>query len=238
MLYLKNSSEKRNENGDFALEGLIFDLDGTLIDSVGIYYLMMESVFERLHRPRVSREVMRRAIKDNGFEWDLVLPAGSGRSKEELTAAAREVIRDMYPRVFEDRVNVVPGADHVLRSLHEQKMKLGLVTSTLGRFIEFKLIPLKRCGVRHLFHSIITLDDVENRKPSGDPLLECARRLGETPGQCAYVGDTTGDIVAGKAAGMRTIAVLTGLDDYEALKGEDPDMILHSVSQLPERLSL
>jgi phosphoglycolate phosphatase-like HAD superfamily hydrolase len=37
---------------------------------------------------------------------------------------------------------------------------------------------------------------------------------------------------------MRTIAVLTGLDDYEALKGEDPDMILHSVSQLPERLSL
>ena len=237
MLILKQETEKAGAGG-FALEGLIFDLDGTLIDSVGIYYTMMESVFERLHWPRVSREVMRKAIKDDGFEWGLVLPAGSGRSKEDLIAAAREVIRDLYPRVFEDRVEVVPGADQVLRKLHEREVKLGLVTSTLGRFIEFKLIPLKRCGVHHLFHSVITLDDTKNRKPSGDPLLECAKRLGENPEKCAYVGDTTGDIVAGKAAGMRTIAVLTGLDDYQALKGEGPDMILDSVSQLPERLNL
>ena len=237
MLILKQETEKAGVGG-FALEGLIFDLDGTLIDSVGIYYTMMESVFERLHWPRVSREVMRKAIKDDGFEWGLVLPAGSGRSKEDLIAAAREVIRDLYPRVFEDRVEVVPGADQVLSKLHEREVKLGLVTSTLGRFIEFKLIPLKRCGVHHLFHSVITLDDTKNRKPSGDPLLECAKRLGENPEKCAYVGDTTGDIVAGKAAGMRTIAVLTGLDDYQALKGEGPDMILESVSQLPERLNL
>ena len=113
MLYSEKQmrQQKHADAGGFALEGLIFDLDGTLIDSVGIYYTMMESVFERLHWPRVSREIMRKAIKDDGFEWGLVLPAGSGRSKEDLIAAAREVIRDMYPRVFEDRVNVVPGAD-------------------------------------------------------------------------------------------------------------------------------
>ncbi len=237
MLFLKKDALKAGDGG-IALESLIFDLDGTLIDSVGVYYTMMESVFDRLHWPRVSREVMRKAIKDDGFEWGLVLPTESGRSEEELIAAAREVIRDMYPRVFEDTVNVVPGADELLRKLYDRKVKLGLVTSTLGRFIEFKLIPLKRCGVHHLFHSVITLDDVENRKPSGDPLLECARRLGENPETCAYVGDTTGDIVAGKAAGMRTIGVLTGLDDYQALRGEDPDLILDSVSQLPERLNL
>jgi HAD superfamily hydrolase (TIGR01509 family) len=135
-------------------------------------------------------------------------------------------------------VDLVPGAEHLLKKLHERNVKLGLVTSTLGRFIEFKLIPLKKCGVRDLFQSVITLDDVKNRKPSGDPLVECARRLEVSPGKCAYVGDAAGDIVAGKAAGMRTIGVLTGLDDYQALKGEDPDMILDSVSQLPERLNL
>jgi HAD superfamily hydrolase (TIGR01509 family) len=237
MVFLKNSTGKAGDGG-MALEGLIFDLDGTLIDSVGIYYFMMESVFERLRWPRMSREVMRKAIKEDGFEWSLVLPAGTGRSDEDLIASAREVIREMYPRVFEDMVEVLPGVEHLLKKLHERNMKLGLVTSTLGRFIEFKLIPLKKCGVRDLFHSVITLDDVKNRKPSGDPLLECARRLGESPGKCAYVGDATGDIVAGKAAGMRTIAVLSGLDDYETLKGEDPDMILDSVSQLTERLSL
>ena len=237
MLFLKNSTAKAGDGG-MALDGFIFDLDGTLIDSVGIYYIMMESAIERLHWPQVSREVMRKAIKDDGFEWGLVLPSGTGRSDEDLIVSAREIIREMYPRVFEDMVDVVPGAEPLLKNLRERHVKLGLVTSTLGRFIEFKLLPLKKCGVRDLFHSVITLDDVKNRKPSGDPLLECARRLGEKPERCAYVGDAAGDIVAGKAAGMRTIAVLSGLDDYETLKGEDPDMILDSVSQLQERLSL
>jgi HAD superfamily hydrolase (TIGR01509 family) len=237
MLFLKNHTEKTG-NGGFALESLVFDLDGTLIDSVATYYLMMESVFERLHWPRVSREVMRQAIRDGGFDWGSVLPSGTGQPEEDLIASARVVIREMYPRVFEDEVDLVPGAEHLLKKLHDRNVKLGLVTSTLGRFIEFKLIPLKKCGLRDLFDSVITLDDVKNRKPSGDPLLECARRLGEDAEKCAYVGDATVDIVAGKAAGMRTIAVLTGVDDYEALKGENPDMILDSVSQLTERLSL
>jgi len=237
MLFIKNNTEKTG-NGGFALASLIFDLDGTLIDSVATYYLMMESVFERLHWPQVSREVMRQAIKDGGFDWGSVLPSGTGCTEENLIASARVVIREMYPRVFEDEVDLVPGAEHLLKKLHDRKVKLGLVTSTLGRFIEFKLIPLKKCGLRDLFESVITLDDVQNRKPSGDPLLECARRLGENPEKCAYVGDATVDIVAGKAAGMRTIAVLTGVDDYEALKGENPDMILDSVSQLEERLNL
>jgi HAD superfamily hydrolase (TIGR01509 family) len=237
MLFLKNSS-RNAENRAMALESLIFDLDGTLIDSVGVYYVMMESVFEKLQWPQVPREVMRKAIKDGGFDWGLVLPAGTGRSEKDLIAEARVVIRDMYPRVFEDEVEMVPGAEHLLRKLHERNVKLGLVTSTLGRFIEFKLIPLKKRGLSELFQSVITLDDVKNRKPSGDPLLECARRIGENPERCAYVGDATVDIVAGKAAGMKTIAVLTGVDDYEALKGENPDMILDSVSQLTEQLNL
>ena len=237
MLFLKNSTGKAGDGG-MALEGLIFDLDGTLIDSVGTYYIMMESAFERLHWPRVSREVMRKAIKDGGFDWDLVLPSGTGATTEDLIASARDVIREMYPRVFEDDVDLVPGAEHLLRKLHVRNVKLALVTSTLGRFIEFKLIPLKKHGLRDLFQTVITLDDVKNRKPSGDPLLECARRLGENPEKCAYVGDATVDIVAGKAAGMRTIAVLTGVDDYEAIKAEGPDMILDSVSQLTDWLSL
>ena len=237
MLFLKNSTGKAGDGG-IALEGLIFDLDGTLIDSVGTYYIMMESAFERLHWPRVSREVMRKAIKDGGFDWDLVLPSGTGATTEDLIASARDVIREMYPRVFEDDVDLVPGAEHLLRKLHVRNVKLALVTSTLGRFVEFKLIPLKKHGLRDLFQTVITLDDVKNRKPSGDPLLECARRLGENPEKCAYVGDATVDIVAGKAAGMRTIAVLTGVDDYEAIKAEGPDMILDSVSQLTDWLSL
>lgn len=231
-------NNERSGKSGVELRSVIFDLDGTLIDSVATYYGMMELVFERLHWPGVSREEMRKAIKDGGFDWGLVLPSGTGRTNEDLIASARGVIREMYPRVFEDKVDLVPGVEPLLKKLHACNMKLGLVTSTLGQFIEFKLIPVKKCGLRDLFQSVITLDDVKNRKPSADPLLECARRLGEYPETCAYVGDATVDIVAGKAAGMKTIAVLTGVDDYEALKGENPDVILDSVSQLEERLGL
>jgi HAD superfamily hydrolase (TIGR01509 family) len=237
MLFLRMNNERSGKSG-VELRSVIFDLDGTLIDSVATYYGMMELVFERLHWPGVSREEMRKAIKDGGFDWGLVLPSGTGRTNEDLIASARGVIREMYPRVFEDKVDLVPGVEPLLKKLHACNMKLGLVTSTLGQFIEFKLIPVKKCGLRDLFQSVITLDDVKNRKPSADPLLECARRLGEYPETCAYVGDATVDIVAGKAAGMKTIAVLTGVDDYEALKGENPDVILDSVSQLEERLGL
>jgi phosphoglycolate phosphatase-like HAD superfamily hydrolase len=94
--------------------------------------------------------------------------------------------------------------------------------------------PLKKAGVDKLFEAIITSDDVEKRKPAPDPLIVCAQQLELKPGGCVYVGDTTTDIKAGKAAGMRTIGVLTGFDGYETLEPENPDAIIDSVRNLME----
>jgi phosphoglycolate phosphatase-like HAD superfamily hydrolase len=91
---------------------------------------------------------------------------------------------------------------------------------------------LKNVGVDDLFEAIITSDDVKKRKPAPDPLITCAQQLDMKPGNCVYVGDTTTDIKAGKAAGMRTVAVLTGFDEYEALEKEDPDAIIENVQNL------
>jgi phosphoglycolate phosphatase len=94
--------------------------------------------------------------------------------------------------------------------------------------------PLKNAGVDTLFEAIVTSDDVEKRKPSPDPLIACAQQLDIKPGNCVYVGDTTTDIKAGKAAGMQTVGVLTGFDDHAALETEMPDAIIENIQNLLE----
>ena len=99
-------------------------------------------------------------------------------------------------------------------------------------FIDRKLVSLERAGLRELLAVVITTDDAPRRKPAPDPLLEGARRIGLPAADCVYVGDSHVDIRAGRAAGMRTVAVLTGLDDAATLRREEPTLLLDNVEDL------
>jgi phosphoglycolate phosphatase len=83
---------------------------------------------------------------------------------------------------------------------------------------------------------IIAADDAPRKKPAPDPLLECSKRLGILPERCMYVGDARTDIQAGKAAGMKTVGVLTGFDDHKALSRENPDAVIDSIADLKDIL--
>jgi phosphoglycolate phosphatase-like HAD superfamily hydrolase len=115
-------------------------------------------------------------------------------------------------------------------------LKLALVTSTLRDYLAIKLAPMAQAGVEDLFEVVITADDVQNKKPHAEPLVMCSDRLGLTPGNCVYVGDTRVDIKAGNEAGMQTVAVLTGFDEYNALEQENPNAIIESVADLKAML--
>jgi HAD superfamily hydrolase (TIGR01549 family) len=186
---------------------VIFDLDGTLIDSIDIYFTIVENALKRLN-------VLNR--------------------KAEIIDEAWAVINEIAPQMFADNLELIQGAGHIVESLSSNGLKIGLVTSTQRQYLETKMQPLKNAGVDNLFDAIITSDDVEKRKPAPDPLITCAQLLDMKPGNCVYVGDTTTDIKAGKAAGMRTIGVLTGFDEYGALEKEDPDAIIENVQNLLE----
>jgi phosphoglycolate phosphatase-like HAD superfamily hydrolase len=99
--------------------------------------------------------------------------------------------------------------------------------------MSFKRQILKNAGIQQLIEVVITADDVQHKKPAGEPLIECSKRLGIAPDKSVYVGDSRIDIKAGKAAGMKTIGVLTGFDNHEALGREAPDAIIQSVTELP-----
>lgn len=224
-------SDKRKK---LKVGAVIFDLDGTLIDSIDIYFTIVEKALERLNLPPVSRNKILAAAESVDFNWELILPQEALSRKDKIIDKAWGVINEIAPRMFEDQMELIQGADTIVENLSSNGLKIGLVTSSQKQYLEIKMQPLKQAGVEELFEVIITTDDVLKRKPAPDPLITCAQQLDMRPGNCVYVGDTATDIKAGKAAGMKTIGVLTGFDDHAILEKEKPDAIMKSVRNLLE----
>jgi HAD superfamily hydrolase (TIGR01509 family) len=234
MLYLK----KRQDDPGFRIGAVIFDLDGTLLDTKEIFFIILEEVFQEFRFPMVSRELLVEAAADGEFNWDMVLPEEIRTHKDEILPKVWAVIDRISPPLFRDRSTLIAGVEELLKALSGAGAKIGLVTSTDMRQLDVKLYPFRKSSTDHLLGAIVTADDVEKRKPAAEPLLECAGRLGVPPGECVYVGDMRVDIRAGKSAGMKTIGVLTGFDSCGILEAENPDMILDTVASLQEKLGL
>jgi phosphoglycolate phosphatase len=220
-----------------AVDAVLFDLDGTLIDSAPIYYAIIDVIFDRLGIPPVPQSILLEAMKNGEFEWEIVLPDEMKNRKAQLVAKARSIIDEIAPSMFHDQVKLIPGTAAALIEIATKGLRLALVTSTLREYMAIKLAPLAEAGVADVFEVVITADDVQNKKPHAEPLVMCSDKLGLAPGDCVYVGDTRVDIKAGKAAGMQTVAVLTGFDDYDALEREKPDVIIESVADLKVTLA-
>ena len=224
------------ENQKLTVDAVMFDLDGTLIDSVPIYYEIIDIVFAELEVPAVSRETLLKAMDDGDFNWDFVLPDHMKKRKSELSEKARVIIDEIAPAMFHNQVKLIPGTEVIFKEIAATGIKIGLVTSTPAQRMAVKMIPLSNAGLVHLLEVIVTADDVRHKKPSAEPLIQCSQKLGIPLKKCVYVGDTRVDIRAGKAANMGTVGVLTGFDDYDALKNGMPDAIINSIAQLGETL--
>jgi HAD superfamily hydrolase (TIGR01509 family) len=224
------------ENRNLTVDAVMFDLDGTLIDTVPIYYEIIDIVFAELGVPVVSRETLMEAMDDGDFNWGRVLPDHMKKRENELGKKARGIVDEIAPAMFHKQVKLIPGTDVLFNEIAVAGIKIGLVTSTPAQRMAVKMVPLRNAGLVDLLEVIVTADDVRHKKPSAEPLIQCSQKLGIPLEKCVYVGDTRVDIRAGKAADMGTVGVLTGFDDYDALKNETPDAIIDSIAQLSEIL--
>ncbi len=221
------------QGGFLKVEAVIFDLDGTLIDSTDAYFRLVEMTLDHLGLPSVERERILLASDNGDFDWTILLP--SDLSHEETLVIKKEAwarVRAIYPAVFEETVRLFPGAVDVIQGIAAMGMRMGIVTSTPRANMAHKVHLLREGGIEHHFGALITADDAPRKKPDPDPLIVCIRALGSLAEKSLYVGDTRSDIRAGKAAGMKTAAVLTGFDSQEMLKREAPDLLLPSVVDL------
>jgi HAD superfamily hydrolase (TIGR01509 family) len=227
-----------SENNKLSVDAVMFDLDGTLVDTVPIYYEIIDIVFTELGVPLVSRQTLMEAMDDGEFDWNCVLPDHMKSRKIELTAKARGIIDEIAPKMFHKQIKLIPGTNEIFRKIAIAGIKVGLVTSTPAQMMAVKMIPLSNAGLDKQFEAIVTADDVRHKKPAAEPLIQCGQKLEVSFNKCVYVGDTRVDIRSGKAAGMKTVGVLTGFDNYDALKKETPDAIINSIDQLSEALMI
>lgn len=182
------------------VRAVIFDIDGTLMDT---NYVHVEA-FARAFR-ELGREVPRSAIhKQIGKGSDLLLPALLG---DDEPAAERADTRhsELYAEL-EDQGYPLPGAKELLASLARRRIPIWLATSAKPEQLEYLIGALEADG---RIAGVVSSGDVEASKPAPDIFAAALERAGCRPDEAVVVGDTIWDVIAAKRAGLRTVGVLT-----------------------------
>jgi pyrophosphatase PpaX len=191
---------------------VLFDLDGTVVDSGGIILASMRYATRTVLGREISDEALMAAVGGPGLEHQM--RAFGPEHVEELIRVYRE-----HNEPLHHELRVCVGMDDVLVALKEQGRKLGIVSAKRRRTVE---LAFARVEVGHLFDVVVGGDEHERQKPEPDLLLLALERLGADPATAAYVGDSPFDMQAAKAAGMHAVGVTWGgIHEREALAGAD-----------------
>jgi HAD superfamily hydrolase (TIGR01509 family) len=217
--------------GGRKIEGIVFDVDGTLTDSIESYYEVFRQAMEQIGIP-VKREEVLNPMATGQPIWDWAIPQGIA-NREEKIQQCKKLIPEIFRGVF-SRVRPFPELDYVLQRLREREIHIGAVTSSWASAVR----PLHDHSLVHYFKAIVTREDGLQLKPAPDSIIECLRRMEVDPEKALTVGDTPMDIRAGKAAGTLTIGVLSGIGNREQLEAETPTIIIDGVRQILSVLSL
>jgi HAD superfamily hydrolase (TIGR01509 family) len=210
-------------------QAAIFDLDGTLRDTLQARFVFMTEVSHRLNCKVLTWGEVRDLMRSTNPPWDYIIPLEREGERDRIIEDFEQLTTELWPRIYAQEVRPIPQAQETLERLHQDGVKLGIVTHSFAWELSMHEWERRMYG---LVGEIITRREVPNFKPAPDPVLECLRRLKAPAEKSICVGDSPVDIKAGKAAGTLTIGVLTGVSDYETLKREEPDLILPSVGEL------
>jgi pyrophosphatase PpaX len=204
-------------------ETVLFDLDGTVVDSGGIILASMRHATQEVLGRDYSDEELMQAVGGPGLEAQMSALAPD--HVEQLVDVYRA-----HNEPLHDELEACLGMEDVLVRLHDEGRRLGVVTAKRRSTVDlaFAQVPLG-----HLFEAIVGGDETERHKPDPEPLLLGAERLGADPAATAYVGDSPFDVRAAKAAGMFAVAVTWGrIHDRERLEAEQPDAIVDDAEEL------
>jgi pyrophosphatase PpaX len=202
---------------------VLFDLDGTVIDSGAIILASMKHATETVLGAAPPDDELLAAVGGPGLEAQM--RALSPDRVDELVRVYRE-----HNEPLHDELTACDGMDDVLVRLREQGRHLGLVTAKRRASVElaFAAVPLG-----HLFDVVVGGDETERHKPDPEPLLLALERLGAEADDAVYVGDSPFDVRAAKAGGLHAVAVTWGkIHGRAALEAEEPDAIVDTAEEL------
>ena len=210
----------------FNAKGIFLDLDGTIVDSTSAYIEAARIAFRAVGKTVPKTEVL----------LELPKRVEQNRSIEDITEGTTDeflpVYLDAYHSISERETKLLPNVEVTLACLAE-KAKLALITM---RHVPNEALQkeLDTHGIAKYFTHIVTALDTDKPKPSPEALIQCVKALDVDMCECLMAGDSINDLRAGKAAGAKTVAFLSGLYNREELEREKPDLVLSDINELPK----
>jgi phosphoglycolate phosphatase len=210
---------------------LLFDLDGTLVDSVPDLAAAVDSMMVKLNLPACGEARVRNWV-GNGAER-LVKRALTGEMETEPEQAlfdrAYPLFLDAYAAATDARSKLYAGVAEGLAWATAAGYRMACVTNKPERFT---LPLLAGLGIAHHFEFVVSGDTLPVKKPDPAPLLHAADFFKVPPGQALMVGDSVNDVRAARAAGFQVICVPYGYNHGRDIHEAEPDAVIESLHEL------
>jgi phosphoglycolate phosphatase len=205
------------------IRGIIFDFDGTLIDSY-------EAIGESLNHARaafslapVPQDEVRRMV-GHGLEKLIEQSIGADRVPEGV-----RLFREKYETLCRERTSLMPQVKETVEELGRRGYQMGIATNKPSYFARSILQALE---MDHLFEEVVGPNDVERPKPDPEMLEMVMMRIGLGPDEVVYIGDMPLDVETARRAGLSVYTVASGSADRQALLAAGPDRHLTRFGEL------
>jgi phosphoglycolate phosphatase len=207
---------------------IIFDLDGTLIDSFEAIREGFNATLPTYNKDLISLADTKALV---GMPlWDTF----SELLGEEHAEEATRLFRERYREVFLDMTLPLPHALETVKYLHERGYKIAIATNKLGKFSR-ELI--KHMGIDGYISTVIGDGDGVRKKPHPDMIIKILEEVGSAREEALFIGDSPVDINTGKAAGVMTFAVPTGYHSHSMLEDAGAKKVIQDLSSLQHALA-
>ncbi len=207
------------------IDALLFDLDGTLVDSRRDLAFSVQHLQKHYGAPRNSDQEVAAFVGDGVIKLvQRALPKLPPSDLEEAIITFKKFYREHCL----DHTRVYPGVRETLQ--HFRRKKMAVVTNKPVRVSGYMLEEL---GLSRFVDVLIGGDSLPEKKPDPEPVLNALRTLGISDGKRAVmVGDGPNDVQAGKAAGTRTCGIISNIGDYKKLMYSRPDFVIGRMKKL------
>lgn len=202
---------------------LLFDLDGTLVDSRLDIANGVNFTLKKLGIPALDNEKIYSFVGDGA--WELMERSINGKFID--VSLALKIFREYYAEHLTDNTYLYPNVNEIL-NYYSDKQK-AVVTN---KYTSYSIAILKKFDAAKYFVKILGSDSVERIKPDPMPLMKIMTDLNIEPSETVMIGDSKNDIIAARSAGTISCAVGYGLEKKEVLIKENPDYYISDLSEL------
>lgn len=197
-------------------KGILFDFDGTLIDTSGLIIASLQHTIKAHCCIELTEAALRPILGRTMRDTMLALAPEQPQDKLIATYRNHQITNECDMKLFQQ-------VKEILQYLADKKIKMAIVTS---RRRETAITVLERFGIDKYFSVVVGAHQCERHKPDPEPLYKALQVIDVLPQECMMIGDSPADIAGGHNAGMKSAAVRWTYMDWSVLAAEKPDYIL------------